>query len=404
MALYKYKAKDSEGKVYEKTIDVENRHEIYSIIRNEGASIISISEVKHINLSAISLKGLFSSISTNQKIIFAKNLGHMMKAGLPLTRALAVMNKQSKNKAFKRIISSIESDISHGKTLSDSLSNNSKTFSTLFVSMVRAGEESGKVSEALGIIAGQMEKSHALVKKVRGAMIYPSIIILVMVILSITLLIFMVPTLTETFEGLGATLPLSTRVIIYLSDFLVQNTLLVLSFVIVLFGATILFIRSRIGHRLLDYVSLRIPVIGGMMREFESAQTARTLSSLLSSGVEIVSAIDVTADVIQNHLYKNILKKARKAVEKGELMSAVISEDEKLYPVFVSEMVAVGEETGQISEMLDGVADYYEVEVDQKTKNLSTIIEPVLMVIIGIGVGIFAFSMLAPTYSLVDYI
>ena len=153
-----------------------------------------------------------------------------------------------------------------------------------------------------------------------------------------------------------------------------------------------------------DTVSIRVPIIGGMIKEFESARTAHTLASLLSTGVEIIIALDVTTEVVQNHLYKDVLRKVRAAVQKGESMSAVFIENERLYPLFVGEMVAVGEETGKIADMLMGVASYYEGEVDQKTKNLSTIIEPVLMIIIGIGVGIFAVSMLAPTYSLVDYI
>jgi len=154
----------------------------------------------------------------------------------------------------------------------------------------------------------------------------------------------------------------------------------------------------------MDVVSIKLPVIGQMIKEFESARSTRTLSSLLSSGVEIVVALDVTIDVLQNHLYKDALKRARVAIEKGESMSAVFIEHENLYPLFVGEMIAVGEETGKIADMLMGVASYYEGEVDQKTKDLSTIIEPILMIIIGIGVGIFAISMLAPTYSLVDYI
>ena len=151
-------------------------------------------------------------------------------------------------------------------------------------------------------------------------------------------------------------------------------------------------------------VFIRLPAIGEMVKEFESARTTRTLSSLLSAGVEIIVALDVTIDVLQNHLYKDALKRVRAAIEKGESMSAVFVDYEHLYPLFVGEMVAVGEETGKISEMLMGVASYYEEEIDQKTKNLSTIIEPVLMIIIGIGVGVFALAMLAPTYSLVDYI
>ncbi|PJA36614.1 MAG: hypothetical protein CO183_02640 [Candidatus Zambryskibacteria bacterium CG_4_9_14_3_um_filter_42_9] len=403
MTLYQYRAKNKEGKIYERTLDVKNRFDLYDIIRREGGKFVSIKEKKNF-LALISLANVFNGIKLHQKIIFAKNLGLMMKAGLPITRALAVMGKQSKNKAFKKLLSDLEDDISHGKTLSESLGNRSNVFSRLFVSMVKAGEESGNVSGSLGIVSSQMEKSYLLAKKVRGALIYPAVIISAMIVIAILLLIFMVPTLSATFEGLGAELPLSTRILIYTSNFLVEHTLAVLAVIILTVFSATLFLRSRVGRNISDNLSVHIPVIGEMVKEFESARTTRTLSSLLSSGVEIVVALDVTIDVVQNHLYKNVLARVRNAIEKGEPMSAVFIEHEHLYPVFVGEMVAVGEETGKISEMLMSVANYYEEEVDQKTKNLSTIIEPVLMIIIGIGVGIFAISMLAPTYSLVEYI
>ncbi|MEX2013759.1 MAG: type II secretion system F family protein, partial [Parcubacteria group bacterium] len=400
---YKYQAKDKEGKLYERTLEVKNRFDIYGVIREEGGSVVSIKEVKSF-ASFIALDSLLGGITTHQKITFAKNLGLMMKASLSVTRALSVMGKQSRSRPFKKLLADLEADVSHGKTLSESLNKRPKVFSHLFVSMIKAGEESGNVSGSLGIVANQMEKSYLLAKKVRGALIYPAVIIAVMIILAILLLIFMVPTLTATFKGLGVELPLSTRVLIYLSNFLVNNTLAVVAGFVLLAVLTVSFLRSSAGRHLKDNVSLRLPVIGTMIKEFESARSTHTLSSLLSSGVEIVIALDVTIDVMQNHLYKEALTEVRAAIEKGEPMSSVFVEHEYLYPLFVGEMVAVGEETGKIAEMLMGVASFYENEVDQKTKDLSTIIEPVLMIIIGIGVGIFAISMLAPTYSLVDYI
>jgi len=403
MALYKYKAKDKEGKTYERTIEVKNRLDIYNVIREEGGRMVFIREVGNQSV-LLFWDSIFSNISTHQKITFAKNLGLMMRAGLPLTRALSVMSKQSKSKPFKKLLSELEADVSHGKTLSESLKRWPKVFSRLFVSMVKAGEESGNVSGSLDIVSTQMEKLYLLAKKVRGALIYPAIIISVMIVIAVLLLIFMVPTLTATFEGLGVELPLATRILIYLSNFLVEHTLAVLTGAVLFVISFVLFFQTRIGRNLADTVSVHVPVIGEMVKEFESARSTRTLSSLLSSGVEIVVALDVTIDVLQNHLYKDVLTQVRMAIEKGEPMSAVFIRHEHLYPLFVGEMVAVGEETGKISEMLMGVASYYEEEVDQKTKDLSTIIEPVLMIIIGIGVGIFAISMLAPTYSLVDYI
>lgn len=403
MPIFKYKAKTKEGKVYERQVEAQDRLDIYKIIRDEGATLVSIEPVSRLG-KVFSLGNILGGIKTQQKIIFAKNLSAMLDAGLPMTRALAVMGKQSKSKPLKKLITEIEENIGKGETLSESLKKHPKDFSTLFTSLVRAGEESGTVSSSLKIVASQLEKTYLLTKKVRGALIYPAVIVSVMIVIAILMLIFMVPTLTQTFEGIGVDLPLSTRALIVMSSFLVENTLIFFSALLIVLVSILAFFRSNFGRKLWDIISIRVPVIGFMIKEVQSARTARTLSSLLGAGVEIVMAIDVTIDVMQNHLYKDTLKKARAAIEKGEPMSAVFLENENLYPVFIGEMISVGEETGKISDMLLGVAQYYEDEVDQKTKDLSTIIEPILMVVIGIGVGIFAISMLAPTYSLVDYI
>jgi type IV pilus assembly protein PilC len=218
------------------------------------------------------------------------------------------------------------------------------------------------------------------------------------------MLIYVVPTLTATFKDLNVKLPVITRFGIALSDFLQTNFAIVLSGLIVAGAGFYYGVRTNTGKRIADTIVLKLPVIAPMTREINSARTARTLSSLLSSGVDVVVALGVTRDVVQNSYYKEVLIKAEKAIEQGKSISTVIAERGDLYPAFVSEMVAVGEETGKMGDMLLGVATFYEEEVDQKTKNLSTIIEPILMVIIGTAVGFFAMAMLAPTYSLVDAI
>ncbi len=403
MALFKYTAKNKEGEIYERTAEVADRLALYKIIRAEGGTLVSVKQVRSL-VPAFSLKSLFSGISTQDKINFAKNLAAMVTAGLSVTRSLSVMEKQARSKKLKELFAGIDADISHGITLSEALAKRSKVFSPLFVSMVKAGEESGSVAQSLRIVATQMDKSHQLVKKVRGAMIYPVIIISVMVVLAALLLIFMVPTLTATFEGLGVALPLPTRVIIFLSDFMIHHLGLVLVTLILIVVGAVSFWKSATGHRFFDRAFIRLPVIGTMAREVQVARMARTLSSLLSAGVEIVVALEVTSSVLQNHLYKQTLDEAHSAIQKGESLSTVFGRYGTLFPVFVEEMSAVGEETGKVSEMLAGVADFYENEVDQKTKDLSTIIEPLLMIVIGIGVGFFAISMLAPTYSLTEYI
>ena len=405
MTLYSYKARNKEGHTYESTHEASTRAELYEAIREEGGSVLSVKEGKDNNITVESLlSNIFGGIKTHDKILLARNLGLMIKAGLSVTRALAVMEKQAKSKKLKELLSSLAADVSHGETLSDSMKKKPKIFSALFFSMVKAGEESGNLANSLEIVASQMDKSYTLVKKVRGALIYPAVILSAMVVIAILMLIYMVPVLTETFKGIGIELPLSTRVIIAISDFLVHHTLIFLIGLAIFVVGVIALFRSKIGNLAMDHISIRLPVIGTIAQEVQSARTARTLSSLLSSGVDVVVAIGVTIDVVQNSLYKKILDTARVAIQKGEPMSEVFTKNEKLYPAFVGEMVAVGEETGKIAEMLLGVAVYYEQEVEEKTKDLSTIIEPLLMIIIGAGVGIFAVSMLAPTYSLVNVI
>ena len=403
MTFFQYKAKNRDGVVYERTLEARDRTELFSKIREEGGSVVSVKEVEKKFRTPMFSK-LFGGMKEHEKIVFARNLGAMIKAGLSVTRALSVMDKQAKNKKFKKLLNELSVDVSKGDALSDAMKRRPAVFSPLFVSMVRSGEESGNVANSLTIVAGQMEKTYLLMKKVKGAFIYPAVILTLMVILAILMLIFMVPTLTATFQGVGLELPLSTRIIVVTSGFLVSNTLLVLVGLLLLVFGVIAFLNSNAGKRFVDNLLVRIPVVRVIVREVESARTARTLSSLLSSGVDIVVALDVTRDVMQNHLYKDVLGQAYSSIQKGEQISQVFTRYPKLYPAFISEMVAVGEETGKISDMLLGVANYYESEVDQKTKDLSTIIEPVLMVMMGIGVGLFAIAMLAPTYSLVEQI
>jgi type IV pilus assembly protein PilC len=401
--LYTYTAKNAKGEVYTADFEGAGKRELFERVRSEGGKILNVREKKISKTNGL-FGGLFSTINAHDKILLAKNLGSMLTAGLSVVRALDVMEKQSRKKSLKDLLASLSEDVSKGEPLSTALSRRPKVFPPLFASMVKAGEESGNLSESLRIVALQMDKSYQLTKRVRGAMIYPAVILSLMVVISILLLIYMVPTLTATFEGLSIELPLSTRVIIAASDYLLEHTLIVISLIIAFVGLIVSAFRSKAGKRISDSVFIRLPLIGFIVKEVQSARTARTLSSLLSAGVPIVNALEVTEAVLTNHLYKNVLSEARGAIQRGETISSVLGRYESIYPPFVSEMAAVGEETGKISEMLLNVAVYYEDDVDEKTKDLSTIIEPLLMILIGAGVGVFALSMLAPTYSLVENI
>jgi type IV pilus assembly protein PilC len=405
MPTFNYKAIDKDGKNIEGALDAKDKFDLYHLLKKEGRTVVSAKETKEANdFSLDNLLPFLSGVKAHDKITFARNLGQMIEAGLPITRGLSIMERQQKKGKLKDILTDLSESLSKGDTLSDAMKKYPNVFDTLFTSMVKAGEESGNLATALKNIANQMEKSYQLTKKIKGAMIYPSVIFSLMIIIGVLMMVYMVPTLTTTFTGLGVQLPLSTRIIIGLSHFLIADFAFVILGAILLVAFVAWGLRTAEGGRLWDAALLHLPIVGEITREINSARTARTLSSLLSSGVDIVVAIKVTKDVVQNSYYKNILDEVEVAIQKGEQISAIFTKNEKLYPLFVGEMVAVGEETGKIGEMLLGVAAFYEEEVDQKTKDMSSIIEPVLMIVIGVAVGFFALAILGPTYSLANAI
>jgi len=399
---FKFKAIKKDGSKYNGIKESNDKFTLYEELKAEEDTLISASEVTKPKFEIVI--PFLNSVSEHQKIIFARNLGSMIKAGLPLAKGLNILQKQITNKRFKKIIESLETEIRKGKSLSGACSEYPDVFPKLFVSMVKAGEESGKLSESLQIVADQMDGSYKLKKKVEGAMIYPGVILSIMIIIGILMMIFVVPSITATFKDLNIELPLFTRILIDTSDFLKNNILLTLLGIILVVTVFYFFLHSKIGKRIFDFIVLRLPVVGELVKETNSARITRTISSLLSSGVPYTEAISITRDVLQNGYFKDILTAAINVVEKGGTISSVFTENTKLCPVFVAEMTVVGEETGRLPSMLMEVAIFYEESVDQKTKNMSTIIEPVLMVTIGIVVGFFALAIVKPIYSLTDSI
>lgn len=401
---FSYKATNETGEVVEGINEAIDKFDLNRILKTEGLSLLSAEENdgKGFIKSVLRKLASFSTVSDHEKIIFGKNLSSMLEAGLALSRALDVIDRQTKNKGLKKVVKAVSEDIKKGLPLSGALRKHPKIFSDLFVSMVSAGEESGNLNESLNVVASQMEKTLELKKKIRGAMIYPGVILSAMVVIAIFMFIFIVPTLSGTFIELNLELPTSTKIIIAVSDLLKNNTLFMAVGFVVFIGSVITAFKTVRGRRILDWVFLHMPLIKGLVQKTNSARTTRTLSSLLSSGVPYVRSIEITGNVVQNSFYKEVIKKAEKNIQLGLPVAKVFEENVKLFPVFVSEMIAVGEETGELAQMLMKVASYYEAEVDNQTKNMSTIIEPFLMIIIGAGVGFFAVSMISPMYGLVE--
>ena len=382
-----------------RTMDAASRFEIYESVQKEGASVVSITEGHSSGMAWMDIT-IGSGVKTLERITFTKNLSAMLNAGLSLSRALNVIERQSGNKVLKKIVADLQERIKSGMSFHEALAIHANIFPKLFIAMTKAGEEGGTLSETLKTVAKQMDRSETLNKKVKGAMIYPMIILFAILVIGILMLIFVVPTLASTFGSLGAKLPLSTRIILGASNFTTHNAGVVLGGLAVLIVGGALFFRTKRGKALVLFSSLRLPVIGELVKETMSARTARTLSSLLSSGVEMLNALSITGEVVGDNIFGKVIAEAEAGVQKGEPLSKSFIEHPKLYPIFFSDMVSVGEETGKVSDMLGQIADYYETDVEDQTKDLSTIIEPLLMLFIGAFVGVFAISMIAPIYSL----
>jgi type IV pilus assembly protein PilC len=403
MPNYHYKVTLSGGGAEEGDMVAEDKFALAAELKNSGKTVISVKEVEEKKSGAGSISFNFlSKVKLRDKILFFRNLSSMIVAGLPLSRALTVLEKQTSKAVLKKVIHEVNENIMKGQTLSDSLLKYPKHFSTLETSMIHVGEESGNLAESLNTMAAQLEKSFQLKKKIKSAMMYPSIIFSVMIVIGILMFMFVVPALTATFKDLGTELPASTQFIITLSDALKGNPFMVLAvFAGVIFGIMSA-LKTAIGKKIFDFVSLRLPVISVMVKEYNTAQITRTLSSLLSSGVGVVESIHIAGDVLQNFYYKKVLLTTIEDVQKGVPLSDSFVKNENLFPMISGAMIQVGEETGQLSDMLRKIAEYYEEEVDTKTKDLSTIIEPLLMVIIGAAVGFFAISMISPMYSVMS--
>ncbi|MFC1751697.1 type II secretion system F family protein, partial [Patescibacteria group bacterium] len=269
-----------------------------------------------------------------------------------------------------------------------------------YSAIVKSGEMSGKLHESLGLVADQMERDFRLKRKVRGAMTYPVIVVLAMIIIGILMLIYVVPTLVSTFEGMGVELPASTRLVIWFSNSLIANSIFFIVGLATLIIGFYFFSKTEISRRIMGTVFIKTPIISSLVRKINAARTARTLSALLGSGVDIIESIDVTIEVVQNYHYKKVLRNAKAEIKKGLMISKSFKKAEDIYPPLVGEMIAVGEETGKLSEMLDKLAGFYESEVNETTKDMATIVEPVLMLFIGAVVGFFAISMMKPMYSM----
>lgn len=405
MPTFTYTAAKQNGEIIKETRDAESQNVLAQDLRKEGLFLLEAREKKPgavlqgWNVDMGRMLSYIKPISLEDKMFFSRNLAVMVGAGISLPKALDALAKELPNKKLADIMGDISRSVIKGKSFADSLKNHTNIFGELFVNMVEVGETTGKLGRILKILASQMKKDYDLRKQVKGALIYPAIIISALIGIGTLMMIYVVPSLTATIKELGVELPPTTVLIIAISDFVSQNSLITAVALMLAAGTMWRLLKTRRGKEFFDRIVLHLPILGALIQKLNIARFCRTLAYLISSGVPIVRSLAITGNVLTHTQYRSVLAAASQDIQKGKQLHTILEQHKHLFPITVIQMIGVGEETGKISSMMLRLALFYEEEVNNTTKNLSSIIEPILMVVIGAAVGFFAISMLQPIYS-----
>jgi len=351
----------------------------------------------------LKIPGFGGRVKDKDLTVFTRQIATMINAGLPLVQSLEVLASQQLNKRFKRVLIKIRQDVEGGSTFAASLKQHPTVFTPLYMSMVEAGEAGGFLDTVLNRLAGYIEKSMTLRRKVKGAMIYPATIITVAVAVVIFLLIFVIPTFKALFQGFGAALPLPTRIVLELSRLVKTHLLAGLGTLVgAVFGLRFYY-RTEKGKKIIDSLLLRLPVIGQLIRKVSVAKFTRTLGTLLSSGVPILDGLNITARVAGNKVVEEAILKTRSSIAEGKTIADPLGAS-GIFPPMVVQMISVGEQTGALDSMLAKIADFYDAEVDQAVSNLTTLLEPIMIVFLGVVVGGLIIAMYLPIFKLVTVV
>lgn len=401
-----YTAKSFSGQTKSGEAEVKNERDLATQLRGDGYILTSWKELEIEKKEKIEIKFLnkLFGVSLKDKLMLTRNLGVMVSSGVPLSRAIKNLSLQTKNKRLSKALDSIYSDLQAGASLADGMAKYPAIFNELFVNMVRIGETGGNLEEILDILATQLEKEHDLLSKVRGAMTYPAVIVVAMIGIGIIMLTYILPKLTKVFEDMEVELPRSTQMVISLSNALREHSfLLILGLALFLIFIKII-IQTTAGKKMVSFLTIHLPVISNIVIKVNCARFARIYSSLLRSGIPVVEALKIISRTLTNYYYKNAFAASAEKVQKGLPLSKIIAGNSAIFPILITQMVEVGEETGKTEAVLMKLAEFYEEEINRITKNMSSIIEPILMIFIGSAVGFFAVSMLQPMYSIMDNI
>lgn len=402
MGVFAYKARDRKGQVVRDTVEGPDPMAVAATLRSQGLLVI---EVKEQGVGQKDILEPFKRVRLADLVVFTRQLATMINAGLPIVRALHILAEQTDNKKLRDVIEKVRSDVEAGMALSEALERHPEVFGKLYVEMVRAGEVGGVLDRVLLRIASQLEKDQELRRKIKSALAYPAVVLAAAVLAAAFMLIFIVPIFARMFEDLGGTLPLPTRIAMGISDLLTGFGGMAVAAALALGGFLFVrWIRTEEGRKVWGRAVLRAPFkIGETVRKGVLARFARTLGSLVAAGVPILQAIEITATSSGNWVVENALMKSRDAIREGQPLYRPL-EGEGVFPPMVTRMIAVGEETGDLEGMLGKIADFYESEVEAAVKALTSIIEPIMIVVVGGIVGGIIISMYLPMFRIFELI
>ena len=401
MPVFAYRGRTRAGQVVLGQMEANSLEAVVAQLRQQRVMATSVrAKPKAIQLK---LPGFGGRVKDKELAVFTRQIATMIDAGLPLVQCLEVLATQQPNKRFKQTLTEIRENVEGGSTFAAALKRHPTIFTTLYANMVEAGEAGGLLDTILNRLAVYIEKAMALRRKIKGALIYPSTIVTVAIAVVIFLLVFVIPTFKALFKGFGAALPLPTRVVLELSRIVREHILVGLGVLVLAILILRFYYKTDKGERIVDAILLRAPVFGQLIRKVAVAKFTRTLGTLVSSGIPILDGLDITAKTAGNRVVEEAVLKTRASIAEGKTIAEPLKAS-GVFPPMVVQMISVGEQTGELDSMLAKIADFYDAEVDQAVANLTALLEPLLMVFLGVVVGGVIIAMYLPIFKLVSVV
>ncbi len=395
--LFDYRAKTPQGQEVIGQIETQNKAEAIKILSGQNFIILGLERHKKIDLMNIELPFL-NRIKTKDLVMFSRQLAVMSSATLPIVQALRILVDQTDNPRFKRIISEIADDVDGGEKLSSAMERHN-VFSPFYIAMVKSGETSGSLDKVLNYLADEQEKDYAMMSKIKGAMIYPAFILTALGGVGIIMMVFVVPKITAILQETGGELPMATKILIGTSKFMVSYWWAILIFIIGLITGFKFLMRQPVAKKYWDFLKLKLPVFGPLFQKIYLVRFMRSMATLVEGGVPITASLKIVSDVVGNAFYKDLILRTARGVQDGASIASLFLETKEI-PSMIAHMISVGEKTGRISEVLGKMTSFYAREVEGAVANLISLIEPMIMVIMGLGVGIMVAAVIMPMYNM----